>query len=68
MHVLPSHCGDDGRDVHHILPGSLLKSHVNGNQYACRPHTSTAGRDSEPLIAVTKSYHQHGYIMHLKIY
>jgi len=44
LHALPPHLGDNGRDVHHILLGSLLQSCVNGNQCASPPNTSTAGR------------------------
>ena len=45
LHALPPNLGDNGRDVHHILQGSLLQSHVNSNQCACPPHTSTERRE-----------------------
>ena len=48
LHALPPHLGDNGRDVHHILLGSLLQSCVNGNQCASPPNTSTAGRQPPP--------------------
>jgi len=44
LHALPPHLGDNGRDVHHTILGSLLQSCVNDNQCASPPNTSTAGR------------------------
>ena len=50
LHALSPHLGDNGRNVHYILLGSLLQSHVNSHQCTCPPHTSTAGRDDPSLL------------------
>ena len=56
LHALSPHLGDNGGDVHYILLDSLLQSHVNGNQCACPPHTSTAGWDTWPVNLVLSSH------------
>ena len=41
LHALIPHLSDNGRDVHHILLGSLLQNCINSDQCTCPPYTST---------------------------
>ena len=57
LHVLPPHLNDNGGDVHHILQGSLLQSHVSSDLDACPSYASTEGRDKRLVLFKEKALH-----------